>query len=685
VKKRLLVGVDGEGHDLPDGRHVYTYLAAVNEEGCLVAEVSNPKGLSHNECMRCLLAIPTNTLCVGYSLGYDIAKWIQGLSAVDRYFIMRPEHRQGSNGYAYHYYVNGRKYDAFGGSFSVKEVKKGKRQYGRQRTVHDLFRFFGTSFVEALKKWHIGTPAERLRIADMKNKRGSFAKEKPAVVKAYCRLECHFIAQLARKLIEQHNSMGLKLARYTGAGATANALLRREGVEKYIGPKQSTLPIELQDAIMHAFVGGRFEHSIVGPVKTTVHSYDVAGAYPYAASSLPCLACGTWRRVDHGSVEGASLALCRFTLAKTHRERAWGPLPFRDAKGSILFPFNFKGWAWLPEIAAAARLYPGMVHVECAWVYETDCAHRPFAWVPEVYRERVKIGSDTAGLVLKLALNAATYGMLAQSRGRGRFTNYAWAGMVAATTRAQLLDAVGTLKEEHRWDVLSVATDGLHSCSPLDLPKPRDTGTGDLEHPLGSWVHEVFEQGAMFVRPGLVYRFGAEVEQVRARGVGRAELHRLMLPIEQAWQYASSEQLVEGVEFPGDRRFYGAKTSILGTSACRECGTFWPGPCGLGCPKCGQCGDRFAVIELTENGKKNSKKVYGRWIKRPVKIAFDAAPKRECVLPSIPRNGAVRLTVKDVDGAESAPFVPGNTTPEGRGAAEAKEGDLEQPEYSEGG
>jgi hypothetical protein len=51
-----------------------------------------------------------------------------------------------------------------------------------------------------------------------------------------------------------------------------------------------------------------------------------------------------------------------------------------------------------------------------AWIYETECDCQPFARMPEFCRERVKIGKEGAGIVLKLGSNSV-YGKLAQSVG----------------------------------------------------------------------------------------------------------------------------------------------------------------------------------------------------------------------------------------------------------------------------
>src|SRR5262249_46056518 len=151
----------------------------------------------------------------------------------------------------------------------------------------------------------------------------------------------------------------------------------------------------------------------------------------------------------------------------------WGPFPFRDEIGSIVYPRSSGGgWLWGDEFFAGEALFPHAEFVE-AWVYDCSCTCKPFAAIPGYYRERVKIGKEGPGIVIKLGCNSC-YGKIAQSLGgEGPFTSWMWAGLITSGTRAMILRALGAHKNPA--NLLMVATDGICTRERLDLPKPRDT------------------------------------------------------------------------------------------------------------------------------------------------------------------------------------------------------------------
>ncbi len=712
-----IIGVDGEGHDTPDGRHIYTYLAAVDEHGTLVAEAHNPAGLSHDECCEMLLSIPGNSLKFGFMFSYDTTKIIEEMSAVDRYYLMRPNIRNARScnnkeckkvfgswrsscpacgcpefrSYTRSLRWRGRMYGFFNGSLSVGIEANPKRGIKAKATkVWDVFRFFGCSFVEALKSWQVGSAEQVERILGMKNKRGAFDVEDPEAVKAYCREECHLLAVMMRKLIDAHNEADIRLTRYEGAGSTATALLKKFEVEKYRGPRAREMRPDLAVAIAAAFFGGRFENSAIGKFVRKVHAFDVSSAYPYALSFLPCLACGEWKRItgspakvrralDRAGSKGR-LCVAEFKVAALapweRKKLAWGPLPFRSREGSITYGTNFSGWAWAPELLPALDGWGKLVSLTGeAWVYETKCTHNPFAFLPSIYRERCRWGKDGKGIPLKLGPNA-TYGKCAQSIGEDpKFQSWVWAGMTTATCRGQLSSAIANARDP--WSVLAVATDGILATEKLDLPIPRDTGTSDLKKPLGGWEHKEVPEGVFLAKPGLYYRLNPELGDVRARGVGRREVYASRHLIEGGFAAWDRKDMKYAVRLTS-RRFYGAKHSIFARAACAGCNKGWPGVPEQLCPKCGQIGDVFKTKLLKRAG---GEPAYGTWDVRDVRIAFDPHPKRE---RTIKRGGtSARVHLRDLSGQTSAPYKPGMTTPEGEVARRGKEIMLEQPDWIE--
>lgn len=712
-----IIGVDGEGQDTPDGGHIYTYLAAVDENGKLVADAWNERGLSLDECARMLLTLPKKALKFGFMFSYDVTKIAEQLPLVDRYYLMRPSLRDeavctecrvvfpsrtiscsGCAGelrqYTRRVRYRGRSYDYFNGSFSVAKGRTSIK-------VWDCFRFFGCAFVEAVKDWNgydpDGTPRYELatkeqleRISAMKLKRGSFDVEEPEQIQRYCQDECHVLAKMMRKVKKAHDDAGIPLTSYYGAGSTATALLRANEVAAHKGPRHSDLSSQndgIGHAIAAAFFGGRFEDSMVGIIREPVFGFDIASAYPFAQTFMPCLACGTWRRetrMTPAKLKKARVAVAAYRVkplaSRARKSLAWGPLPFRDEKGSISYGLNFTGWAWGPELVAALKGWPDLVELTGeAWTYETVCDHKPFEFLPKVYRQRVEWGKEGAGKALKLGMNAG-YGKTAQSIGDDPpFQSWTWAGLTTATARGQILDAIASAKD--RWNVLTIATDGIYALEDLPLNKaPKSTGTGDLPKPLGCWERKAIPDGVFVVKPGLYYKLGADLADVRARGIGRREVHAAMPKLEAgflAWDRANVEHHVP----LQSRRFYGAKHSILARSSCRPCGKSWPGVPEHGCPSCGKVGDGF---ETSEAKLPDGRAAYGLWGLRDVKIGFDPYPKRE--RHGIARRGtSARLHVRDLGGGASAPYDvgAGTTTPEGEAMRLAKEIQLEQPDWEE--
>ena len=769
-----MIGVDGEGYDKPCGsckgraatadtralagclssdtptvdecvspHHLYIYIAAVDDEGVLVADAYDPQGLTHDACARVLLSLPQDALKFGFMFSYDVTKIIEQMPAIDRYYLVRPQlrdeascmsckkicgdkaqecpHCQGTELRRYSRAVRyrGRKYNFFNGSLSVQHTPT-----KRKVKIWDCFRFFGCAFVEAIKDWLLKaaktsdpdwpyeeildekgralcTRAQVERIAAMKGKRGSFTEAEAEEIKAYCREECHLLAIMMRRVKEAHERAGIPLKRYEGAGSTATALLTAHDVARYKGPKHKDLDPALGDAIARSFFGGRFEDSMVGIAVDSVFGFDISSAYPFALSGLPCLTCGSWRLERRATMEKlrrARLAVGAYVVREVsdrqRREIAWGPLPFRDPKGSISYGTNFRGWAWAPELIAALEGWPDLVVLTGdAWIYETDCQHAPFSFMPSGYRQRIAWGKEGAGKALKLGMNAA-YGKCAQNLGDDPpFQSWVFAGMATSTCRGQLLEAIAGAKD--RWNVLTVATDGIYSLEDLPLgsladpadpkswrphPTARKTGTEDLPKPLGAWERKPIPEGVFVAKPGLYYKIGAAMADVRARGVGRKEVHSSMQKIMEGFLAWDREDMKHAVKLRS-RRFYGAKHSIYVRSRCTRCKVSWPSVPEVGCLKCHAVGTdlQTSMIEDAEGAE-----VYGRWGERDIQIRFDPYPKRERT--GISRRGeSARLRIRDLGGGMSKAYDVGShtTTPEGMLERVAKELQLDQPDWSE--
>lgn len=631
-KETLYIGVDGEGQGRID--HKYVFLAAATADGsvCWSIESANwastwdettktykqelIEGLRTKDCLDFLLALPKGGKCFAYAFNYDETKMLTELPNEALYKLFRPEIRNPVGGRKkgseqkgptpVPYYVS--RFSRYPYELNLQGTKFTIQRRRRKRIIWDIFKFYQGKFVEACKSWKVGTKEELDAMSNMKDKRGEFDKESPNEIRTYCFDECRKMAELAKRLVEAHDAVNLPLKSFYSAGSSANAMLLSMGIKE----KLAMVPKELTNAIASGFFGGRFENSVVGTFQQTVYNYDISSAYPYQLCFLPCLLHGEWRlSQDRKDLEKCKTALVRYKLNRASRKINWGPFPFRTADGSISFPLESGGgWVWKDEYEAGERLWNNVEFVE-AWVYSYDCECQPFIQIPNYYLERIRLGKEAAGIVLKLGMNSC-YGKLAQSTGNAMFNSWCWAGLITSGCRAQLLELFGLHRD---WNnILMLATDGMGTLERITTPTPRDTGTWtatddkgkEVKKPLGGWEEKINEKGLFLARPGIYFPLNpteAELGAVRARGVGRGVVYKQWRTIVDTWEL----QKMDGTIRVNDvARFCGAKTSIS------------------------RSGEPGKYIYSRANGAGgNDSPHYGQWVLRHVDMSFDPLPKRQ--------------------------------------------------------
>lgn len=627
-KPHLFLGIDGEGV----GRrpHVYTFLGGADREGLVQLRVSHP---TTAQALMALVSIPKRYTVVSFSFGYDLTKILAELPNESLYKLFRPETRQ-----RWHYGarrlvtdpIRWRRFklDWCAGRFSVHHEGS-----GRKCVVWDLFKFFAQAFVKALKGWQ-AAPADVVgEIERMKNQRSDFERLTEEEVNAYCLSECRYLAELAHRLYDAHNEAGLHLKGFYGAGSTGAALLTKLDVQDY----RNDGPEEMRHALASAFYGGRFEISRQGTVRKKVWNYDISSAYPYQCTRLPCLSCGRWVHTKSEAKAMRARAACIHAEVDVAPSEPWAPLPFRTAQGEIAFPHACNTWVWKAEYEAAKRAFPNGVRFTDAWVLVEKCTcgrPYPMADIAQVYRERVKLGKEGKGLVLKLGSNSV-YGKLAQSIGSPQFQSWVWAGMTTSGCRAQMLDMLCLVRD--RRSVLQIATDGIQSTERIrEPPKPWDTGTYDLPKPLGGWEEKGYD-GMVLLRPGVYFPVNPTAEQlddIRARGLGKRIMadhcDRAMTALEAG---------KEGIQFPSVQRFIGAISGIY----------------------------------KTPSGEYLRSSDYGEWVEREIKLSFGALPKRELGKNNI-------LLTRNFRGQETTPYDAALVSPEAEELQRETRELLEQPD-----
>lgn len=646
--------IDGEGH----GRnpHLYTYLAAVSLDGTTY-DIRNPNGLSSEEILLFLTdTLPNRARLWGYALGYDKTKWLKDLPRDSLFLLYHPEFRKSKDGkrmrpIAWNQFLLNMQATRFG----VQRREKGrKRKHWEQRTVWDVFRYFQESFVKAIQRWNVCTDDELAFIKKMKDERDQFSPLTQNEVERYCRLECQIGARLVHALLKAHTDIGLETRVFYGPGSTAECLLVKHEVEKYMRPE----PEWAHTAVMTAFSGGRFENRLFGVVDGPLYSYDISSAYPYQSYQLPCLQCGYWT-FEEGTLEEllpkiqkATLALSHVYVPKHDSKLAYAPFPFRDERGSISYPFDCETWVWKKELLAAIESKLWSVKANEAILYHTACDHKPFEWVPEVYRARLALGKDGKGLVLKLAVNSL-YGKTAQSVGKARFSSWVWAGNITSGCRAQILEAMGRAKNLD--DILSIATDGIISRTRLDMPNPIHTDTG-TEKPLGGWEEKEKPGGRVLVRPGLNSAWppkNDDSDDTRARGVGRRTFTESIWNIVQSIERGATEYRIEGIQ-----RFVGHKSSLHPNASARSLLPL--------------LSTKPYLRILLKPDHFSQRAECGEWILDEQVVSFNPLPKRNAGAHNI-------LSVRSMNGALSRPYKQLKQSPESEAYRIAQDVEEEQP------
>jgi hypothetical protein len=254
-----------------------------------------------------------------------------------------------------------------------------------------------------------------------------------------------------------------------------------------------------------AFFGGRSEISCIGPVPGPVYGYDINSAYPTAIADLPELSGARWYRVKKHKPGMWGFYRIRWSQRKTE---CWGMFPIRGAmlpdghrSISLMYPNSGEGWFHSHEVETAIRLNPGAVEIWDGWVIE-DSGARPFEWVKAeaAIRLAYKAAGDERAFPLKVGLNSV-YGKLAQRSGTHPLQCIAYAASITSWTRAQLLSAAYPAGH----GVILLATDGILSTVPLDLP----LGAG-----LGTWEADVYES-AWMLQAGVYWAGGKK----KTRGI----------------------------------------------------------------------------------------------------------------------------------------------------------------------
>ncbi|MHB1701505.1 MAG: DNA polymerase [Acidobacteriaceae bacterium] len=496
-RKENFVGYDGEG--IEDS---YTLLA--NSNGAYIEDYK--RGLGSRDCFDFLLdTLDNKAINVIYAGGYDVNMMLRDVPLVGKEHSCEELYKNGYTrwkGFRIHYIP--RK------TFTVS-------RRGRSFHMFDVFGFFQTSFISALKQWNLEVPEE---IVEGKLGRVDFSTWEPEKIRYYNNQEVLLLVQLMEAYREKHRSAGLPdLRRWDGAGAVAASWLQREGALAFMPRTEVAQAHDIR--ARYAYFGGRIEMGAWGKAARIYH-YDINSAYPAGMTRVPDMSQMSFEHSESPDLPDDDFSLVHVRWNVKLSPYGYGPLPWRDRHGTIIYPRLGEGWYWNVEVKSALRRFPQGIQIVESYAPHNDGGKAlvyPFAEsILHDYTTRAgwKRDGDAAHIPLKLALNSL-YGKTAQKAGHQgnvpRYRNLFWAGFITAFTRAKINDALLLAGDR----VVLTMTDSVFSLVPLDLP---------LSDKLGEWGIEEEDRTIDVLGAG-IYRLGdgqGKFKPIKERGFGGVDI-----------------------------------------------------------------------------------------------------------------------------------------------------------------
>lgn len=412
--------------------------------------------------------------------------------------------------------------------------------------ICDAGSFFQSSFMDAINPASWSDPVvseaeyELLKAGKADRATAKFGPE----MERYNILENEVLARLMDRLNRGFvaDDVRLRKDKWFGPGQAAQMWMRNVGCPTGDEVREA-VPSFALDAARCSYYGGWFEIFAHGVVPGITYAYDINSAYPTAIKDLPCLLHGTWTEG-----KGKPPKLRKGEIQLLHGEitgfedAPMGGLPHRTSEGAVLHPRNTSGWHWATEIAAAKRAkLVKRIDVD-QWVSYRPCkCPPPLRAIEALYQGRLDVGKNSPEGKAKKLLYNSSYGKLAQSVGKPRFSNSVWASMITSACRAMILDAIATHPNGYN-DVVMIATDSVTFYSPHPT-LPIDGAR------LGAW--DATEHANLsLLMPGLYWddtsrervRQGG-APKVKSRGVPARDLAAFIGEYDRQWGEMTQEDL----------------------------------------------------------------------------------------------------------------------------------------------
>ncbi len=448
----------------------------------------------------------------------------------------------------------------------IEECAAGRhnRNPNKWMFINDTGSFFQAAFLKAIdpKTWTepVVTPEEFEVISSGKGHRSCkanlcylglpeecSARFNPKMIE-YNILENDVLARLMTRINAGfvEDDIRLSASQWYGPGQAASAWMKLIGVPR--GEEiREVVPLWAREAARDTYYGGWFEIFSHGPVLGTSYNYDINSAYPAIIAELPCLLHGKWQHGKSPKPRALKDREIRMLYLDVEGEDpVVGPLQYRRKDGSICRPSRSRGWHWQHEVEAAYRagLISKMRIRE--WVTYTPCdCPPPLEKIRELYDGRLRVGKNSPqGKGKKLVYNSS-YGKMAQSIGKPKFSNSIYASLITAGCRTMILDAIATHPTKTK-SLLMIATDGIVFKEPhpnLDIDPER----------LGAWDAGEYQNLSLFM-PGVYWNDEAreavqagKTPKLKSRGVAPKDLGKIIERIDKMWP-----NLYRGGTGPGD-------------------------------------------------------------------------------------------------------------------------------------
>lgn len=556
-------GIDGEGGGeqgtVHPGYHAYFLLTGGTRS--ILPRAGNIR-LTTGQALEFISSLDPDYCYVGYFFDYDVTKILEDLphAKLDRLMDRTKRVRKDGRGI---FPVDFGPYEV---DYIPRKEFKVRKKGGKWIVINDVGPFFQCRFLEAIKLWGVGTPEQHELIAKGKNMRGNFLIEDMEEIAEYNAMEIVLLQELMEKFRIACSDVGLVPNKWQGPGQLAKALMQKNGV-----PRSKDVPLlndpdfnELMTFGRNSYYGGRPEVMGIGPITRPVWQWDINSAYPAAMMDVPCLMHGGWEKEEYvNGMDAAKIdadyaivygSFERLPVPAGHVDPMWNGLPFRRADGSICYPGAGTGWYWSFEIAAS--IHQRFVAKE-AWVFRRRCVCKPLSFIAEVYEQRLALGKDGPGIVLKLTVNSV-YGICVQSIGRPEYSNPLWGSFITAWCRTRIQEFIHSSPNCEGGacgkDVLMVATDSVATW------RNREADV-ETSKKLGGWSVEEHPRGMFIIQPGLY--FGSSGKHAKTRGVPLAVIEEKEREFRDGFEaMVRSRRLEDGDVIVPQRMFVGIRYAL---------------------------------------------------------------------------------------------------------------------------